>query len=203
MISIVFLAFILPLVASLSSLSAGSATSSTLLEASRARLPPDCLAHQSAVQTGFVAIRQASAAKGLGAFATQDIKFGDYIGQYFGEIMTRKEVTNRYFDKTAVQDDADQRWKQDRIDRNQGVTGNYVFEMKNGSFVCAEDGDRSGWCRFMNHAEEDSHLCNVRAFDKLTVEGEWLVYPQFFATRDIEKGEELCYCYGEHFFQES
>jgi hypothetical protein len=161
----------------------------------RPALSAGCLAHSSVKECDFVEIAMAEGDKGLGAFATRPIKLGDYIGQYYGEILTLQEVNARYFGK-AIHSTNDQRWCASRNARCQGMTGHYVFEMKSGDFVDAEDGDKSSWCRFMNHAEEDTHACNVKAFDKLTIGGDLLVYPQFFAMRDIQKGEELCYFYG-------
>jgi SET domain len=174
-----------------------SASSSTSNRAAvdRPALSSGCLAYSSIMECDFVEIATAEGAKGLGAFATRPIKLGDYIGQYFGEILSLQEVNARYFGK-AIPSTNDQRWRASRNARCQGLTGHYVFEMKSGDFVDAEDGDRSSWCRFMNHAEEDTRECNVKAFDKLTIGGDLLLYPQFFAMRDIQKGEELCYFYG-------
>jgi SET domain-containing protein len=177
-----------------------SCISSVTKSVDRPTLSAGCLAHQSVKECDFVEIAETEDGKGLGAFATRPINFGDYIGQYYGEIMTPKEVNARYFGKAAL-DASDERWTQSRNERMQGTTGHYVFEMKSGNFVDAEDGDKSGWCRFMNHASEDKQACNVKAFDQLKIDGDLLVYPQFFATRDIEEGEELCYFYGEKFFK--
>jgi SET domain len=163
----------------------------------RPTLSAGCLAYSSVKECDFVEIAMAEGDKGLGAFATRLIKLGDYIGQYYGEILTLQEVNARYFGK-AIPSSNDQRWCASRNARSQGMTGHYVFEMKSGDFVDAEDGDKSSWCRFMNHASENTSECNVKAFDKLTIGGDLLVYPQFFAMRDIQKGEELCYFYGEN-----
>jgi SET domain len=169
------------------------------------KTPPDAssrstsLAYRSAAETGFVEIRPcADAEKGLGAFCTQNIPFGQFIGEYYGEILTESQVRARYYGKSPKTND-DHRWAACRESRQQGTTGNYVFELKqNNMFVDAEDAERSSWCRFMNHAEVDEDACNVKAFDKLTIHGELVVYPQFYAVRDIQKGEELCYFYGDY-----
>eukprot|EP00566_Odontella_aurita_P036930 CAMPEP_0113598742 /NCGR_PEP_ID=MMETSP0015_2-20120614/41760_1 /TAXON_ID=2838 /ORGANISM="Odontella" /LENGTH=121 /DNA_ID=CAMNT_0000506801 /DNA_START=482 /DNA_END=847 /DNA_ORIENTATION=- /assembly_acc=CAM_ASM_000160 len=121
------------------------------------------------------------------------------MGKYLGETLTLREVRARFWGK-AEQDESDLRWIASRRERNQGITGNYVFELKDGSFICAEDGDKSGWCRFMNHATEGSAECNVKAFDQQTIGGE-LTIPYFYAIRDIAVGEELCYDYGEFFYK--
>jgi SET domain-containing protein len=152
------------------------------------------LAHSSALKAD-IHIRVASKEKGLGAFATSDIKFGTYIGEYLGEILTRQEVQARHWGKRTP-DEHDKLWAQSRRDRGQGITGNYVFEMQDGSFVDAEDADMSGWCRFMNHASNETHQCNVRPFDKIDIDGEFETFPQFYAIRDIQEGEELSFDYG-------
>ena len=71
----------------------------------------------------------------------------------------------------------------------------------------------------MNHANEESNKengnhqqettmttttrsSNVKPFDQLTINGDILDYPQFYATRDIEPYEELLWDYGEYFFLE-
>jgi SET domain len=187
---VLLLAFLLPTTSSLSFSTNKRAVDRPILSAG-------CLAYSSVSDCDFVEIAPADGDKGLGAFATRLIKLGEYIGQYYGEILTLQEVNARYFGK-AIPSTNDQRWCASRNARCQGMTGHYVFEMKSGDFVDAEDGDKSSWCRFMNHASEDTPECNVKAFDKLTIGGDLLVYPQFFAMRDIQKGEELCYFYGEN-----
>jgi SET domain-containing protein len=169
-------------------------TTTTLPLVIRPTLCSKSLAHSSALKAD-VDIRVASKEKGLGAFATSDIKFGTYIGEYLGEILTKKEVQARHWGKRTP-DEHDKSWAQSRRDRGQGITGNYVFEMQDGSFVDAEDADLSGWCRFMNHASNDTHHCNVRPFDKIDIDGEFETFPQFYAIRDIEEGEELSFDYG-------
>lgn len=229
-------------------------TSKSVVVAAAAALSkkPSSLAHRSAVETGFVEILETANGKGLGAFCTRPIAAHSYIGEYYGEILTHSQVQARYFGKSTPTAD-DDRWALDRRTRQQGTTGQYVFALKQHNlFVDAEDAERSGWCRFMNHAAEETVVtdttvtvtvvtattdeattatntntnttttgvgmgdttnnntkhnnnnsqsnpaCNVRAFDRLTSDSELLVYPQFYATRDIEKGEELCYFYGVH-----
>jgi SET domain-containing protein len=167
----------------------------------RPTLSTKSLAHRSAhtAACGRVDIRVASIEKGLGAFATCDIPFGAYIGEYSGELLTKKQVQGRYWGKREPDDD-DLAWLQSRRDRSQGITGNYVLEMKHGSFVDLEDADCSTWCRFMNHASTDTPQCNVKVFDQLTIDGDVLICPKFFAIRDIKIGEELSWDYGPLFF---
>ena len=169
-------------------------TSSFAVSALRPALSPQCRAHLTAQNAG-IRIGVASHEKGLGAFATCDIKFGEYIGQYIGEILTADQVRARYWGK-RMPDAHDRSWAASRRERGQGITGDYILEMKDGSFVDCEDADRSGWCRFMNHAQEGTYPCNVKPFDQLTTNGELLRFPQFYACRDIKEGEELSFYYG-------
>lgn len=155
----------------------------------RAALSKDSMAIRSAGDAG-IQLKEASPTKGLGAFATTPIAFGEYVGEYSGELMTLKQVRARYYNKGKLTS-SDGVWKQSRVDRNQGLTGNYVFEMIDGRCICAEDGDCSGWCRFINHAPSDQ--CNVKAFDRLSKDGAILTFPQFFAICHIQAGDELLF----------
>lgn len=171
------------------------ATASRSTEALRPSLSPLCHAHQTATTAGVRISEAIPAAKGLGAFATRRFAVGDYVGEYYGEFLTAHQVQARYWGKRTP-DQRDQEWAQSRRDRGQGVTGSYVLELANGSFICAEDGDLAGWCRFMNHAVEESDECNVKMFDKIVADGDVLDIPQMYAIRDIEVGDELCWDYG-------
>lgn len=155
-------------------------------------------AHRSAEAAGNVRIGPSSEEKGLGAFSRSPITFGTHVGKYTGEILTLREVKARFWGKAEL-DKSDLQWMASRRERNQGLSGNYVFELKDGSFVDAEDGDKSGWCRFLNHAREGTTECNLKAFDQQTVGGEFTI-PYFYAIRDIAVGEELCFDYGENFY---
>jgi len=171
----------------------------------RPGLSPDCLAHTSAKDTG-IRIDIASVSKGLGAFASAFIPAGTFLGAYGGEIMTKEEVQVRFWNKGRGKDAADKKWADSRLRRGQGITGNYLLELPGGSFIDAEDGDVSDWCRFMNHISEKddqgayNHGCNVKPFLQSKIGGEVHKFPRMYAIRDIEEGEELCWDYGRHFF---
>jgi hypothetical protein len=82
------------------------------------------------------------------------IHAGDFIGEYTGEILRRRQVEARYWDTRNCQT-ADRRWKKSRRERQQGISGDYLFDMGNDLFLDAEDSDISSWCRFINHAPEN------------------------------------------------
>jgi len=173
-----------------------SAVVENAVDALRPTLSPSCRAYRTAARDEIKIIQAANKAKGLGAFATQSYSVGDYIGEYDGELLTKKQVQARYWGKRAP-DNADEEWAKSRRKRGQGITGTYVFEMDEGSyFVDAEDGDKASWCRFMNHAPGGSAECNVRPFDRITTDGDLLKFPRFFAIEDIQEGDELCWDYG-------
>lgn len=163
----------------------------------RPTLASTSLAYRSAVDAG-IHIGPSSEEKGLGAFSKSPIAFGTLVGKYIGERLTSDEVKARYWGKAEL-NDSDLQWMASRRERGQGLTGNYIFEMKDGSFVDAEDGDYGGWCRFMNHAFEGTAECNIKAFNQQTTGGPSTI-PYFYAIRDIAVGEELCYDYGGYFY---
>eukprot|EP00957_Ditylum_brightwellii_P021065 1587371-Ditylum_brightwellii.AAC.1 len=59
-------------------------------------IPTNSFAHLSAIQDG-VDIIPASGGKGMGAFASKDIPKGMTVGEYTGELLTRREVEARYW----------------------------------------------------------------------------------------------------------
>ena len=175
-------------------------TTITNLNGVRPELSTTCMAHTTAKDAGIY-IGLVSEEKGLGAFSTTEIPFGTYLGDYYGERLSRKQVESRYY-KSRVLDEEDYNWIADRNSRSQEITGSYLLELSNGKFVDAEDGDKSNWTRFMNHAEDTTNRCNVKLFDRLTTNGDVLDYPQCYAIRDIAPYEELSWDYGAYFFLE-
>ena len=153
------------------------------ISSARPVLSRQCQAHRSAV-IADISIHQSSDVKGLGAFATGRIACGTYLGDYSGESMTHNEVRARFWNKRDP-DIADKKWAESRRVRNQSITGDYIFELQDGSFVCAEDGDLSSWTRFMNHAFDADRECNVKAFMQTEKEGDIHRYPRFFAIRGM------------------
>jgi SET domain-containing protein len=170
------------------------------ISSARPDLSDECLALQSA-KIADIDISHASESKGLGAFSTQPIKSGTFLGEYSGETMSLSEVNARFWKKREP-DVADKSWAESRKRRSQSITGSYIFSLDEETFVCAEDADQSSWTRFMNHAPEETHDCNVRPFMQTTIGGEIHSYPRFFAIRDIDVGEELQYNYGNLFYGE-
>ena len=153
----------------------------------RPELSRDSYAHRSAVECSFGAIdvKIASEEKGLGAFATSDIPFGTLVGYYNGESLTPQEVEARFWNRgTKTQKDLD--WESSRNGRGQGITGHFLFELPNGSFVDAEDADKSSWVRFMNHADPETAGCNVQAFMTTSIGDDDSEFPLMYAISDIQ-----------------
>jgi len=184
-------------------------------------IPSNSYAHQTSIKDGF-AIRQASNDKGMGAFATVAISKGETLGEYTGEILTRREVEARYWN-LQKQNKHDRKWKNSRKRRKQGITGDYLFDMGNDIYIDGEDADVSSWCRFCNHAtdpndyssnndkesddEGDDELlpfvdCNAEARMRLSWDDEENQVRRLYlvALRDIEPLEEICYDYGGEYW---
>jgi SET domain-containing protein len=143
--------------------------------------------------------------KGLGAFALAPILNGTNVGAYGGEYLTRPQAEARLW-STRKCDEDDRRWIESRKLRNQGISGDYLFDIGNDLYIDGEDADISSWCRFMNHvAKSDKKACNVKTrCTRITIGdgGIMVLQPRlwFEAIRDIEHGEELSFDYGDSYW---
>ena len=155
-----------------------------------------------------------SPGKGMGAFAVTLIVQGAWIGEYTGEYLTRQQVEARYWDRRKPTR-RDHKWRNSRKRRNQGLSGDYLFDMGDDLFIDGEDADVSSWCRFANHASPGvvnggqggggGEACNTETYRvEKTPEGEKLYRPQlwFKALRDIDVGEEILYDYGVEYWDQ-
>lgn len=169
-------------------------------------VPPNAFAHQSARLDG-IDIMPAPDGKGMGAYATAAVLSETILGEYSGEILTRKEVEARYWDNRKP-NKHDRKWRNSRRRRNQGISGDYLFDMGGDLFIDGEDADISTWCRFANHASPSGGGCNVEVRRSSSSPGETAgndlskdeprLY--FAALRDIQAGEEICYDYGVEYW---
>jgi SET domain-containing protein len=167
----------------------------------RPKISETSMAHASARDAG-ISIQQ-TMTKGLGAFATSPIPLGTWVGTYTGEFLTRCQVEARYWKTRHCKPD-DRQWLKSRTTRNQGKTGDYLFDMGDDIFIDAEDTDISSWCRFMNHAAEDCIECNIETkWTKQVKEGSKITQQAslwFVTIKDIQVGEELLYDYGDSYW---
>jgi hypothetical protein len=154
-----------------------------------------------------VRIQDTTGGKGLGAFAGTMVLSGAWVGEYAGEILSKAEVEARYWAKRRPKV-ADRKWLKSRKARNQGLSGDYLFDMGDELYIDGEDADCTTWCRFMNHASGESNgetnrACNVETRSTRQIwDGEKIVQPRLWcvALRDIELGEEMCYDYGGEYW---
>ncbi len=119
-----------------------------------------------------------SAIHGLGVFATEDIKSGEEIIEYFGEKISKEES-----DKRGIE-------RQERAKKT-GEAAVYIFELDDEFDL---DGDVPG-----NDAKYINHACRTNS--EAVSDGEHI---HIVATRDIHAGEEILYNYGyafEHFME--
>mmetsp|Transcript_17518 Transcript_17518/g.27750 ORF Transcript_17518/g.27750 Transcript_17518/m.27750 type:complete len:254 (-) Transcript_17518:270-1031(-) len=193
-------------------------------------IPSDSFAHLSALKDR-IQILPTLDGKGMGAFTTVPIVEGAVLGEYFGESLTRREVEARYWG-IRKESKHDRKWRTSRKRRNQGMSGDYLFDMGSDVFIDGEDADVSSWCRFANHASlnDEPGACNVEArslthdcggvdgqgFEEKSVvvdkkdglKDEVVVGENrqarlfFFALRDIDIGEEICYDYGLEYWED-
>ena len=119
---------------------------------------------------------------GKGAFAKKPILKGTYLGHYMGEM------------KPGIS------------------TGPYTFMTIHGGKIYSINAtklDKSNWTRYMNCAKKDSEGENVTSFklknkDPVCIRGTYKSiegYIVFYASRNIQKGEELCYYYGDAYYK--
>ena len=119
---------------------------------------------------------------GRGAFTKKKILKHTYLGHYMGELTPG-------FKK-----------------------GPYTFMTIRNKTVYSIDAtqlDKSNWTRYMNCSGHFTKDENVNSFklknkEKVLINGEYKSlegYIVFYTSRDIEKGEELCYYYGDAYYK--
>nr|CAB3456770.1 unnamed protein product [Digitaria exilis] len=106
---------------------------------------------------------------GFGLIAEDDIKKGEFVVEYVGEVIDDRACEKRL-------------WQMKRLDD----TNFYLCEVSSNMVIDATD--KGNMSRFINHSCEPN-----TEMQKWTVDGETRV--GIFALRDIKKGEELTYDY--------
>ncbi|OAX40547.1 SET domain-containing protein [Rhizopogon vinicolor AM-OR11-026] len=113
---------------------------------------------------------------GLGAFAAQDMKRGDYIGDYVGIFMTHDDTNSL-----------------DVVTKYSGR--NYLFEVSPDMHELFDAARVGNPTRFLNH-DTDAN-CDARV---LLVNGEHHI--GFYTIKAVARGEELFLNYGEQYWEE-
>jgi SET domain-containing protein len=123
---------------------------------------------------------------GKGAFALKNIKKGTFLGHYMGEIHSDYKMGPYIFHSYTEKSDGDEE----------------LFS------IDASDPKKSNWTRYMNCSTNpnnenvmSSRLSNKEIYEiqgePVSIEG----YIAFYAGRDIKKGEELLYHYGNDYMK--
>ncbi|XP_034480218.1 platelet binding protein GspB [Drosophila innubila] len=126
---------------------------------------------QNGTRTPLQIVECEEPAKGWGVRALANVPKGTYVASYTGEILTAPEADRRTDDS-------------------------YYFDLDNGH--CIDANYYGNVSRFFNHSCE-ANILPVRVF----YEHQDYRFPKiaFFACRDIDAGEEICYDYGEKFWR--
>ncbi|XP_070132555.1 uncharacterized protein G9a [Drosophila bipectinata] len=126
---------------------------------------------QNGTRTPLQIVECEEPAKGWGVRALANVPKGTFVASYTGEILTALEADRRTDDS-------------------------YYFDLDNGH--CIDANYYGNVTRFFNHSCEPNVLA-VRVF----YEHQDYRFPKiaFFACRDIDAGEEICYDYGEKFWR--
>ena len=111
--------------------------------------------------------------KGLGAFALTAIPIGTPVCTYQGDRLTRAELEERYGS---------------RLDQCE-----YLFDLGNGAYIDASNSGHAS--RYINHDEHGNLVPSLSRTDSSAV-GVGTDRIDFYATRQIEPGEELTFDYG-------
>ena len=134
-----------------------------------------------------VEIRE-SPGKGLGAFATDPMPEGSYLGRYTGVLRTPEEAIACF--------DAGE------------TSSNYFATIANGAeplVIDAEDADTSAWPRYINHSLRRANCRNTELNLPFVLPGGLdlgkVSLGLYIRTlRDIEAGEELLMDYGDYYW---
>ncbi|KAH8414813.1 hypothetical protein KR215_005619 [Drosophila sulfurigaster] len=126
---------------------------------------------QNGTRTPLQIVECEEPAKGWGVRALANVPKGTFVASYTGEILTAPEADRRTDDS-------------------------YYFDLDNGH--CIDANYYGNVSRFFNHSCEPNIL-PVRVF----YEHQDYRFPKiaFFACRDIDAGEEICYDYGDKFWR--
>ncbi|EDV32729.2 uncharacterized protein Dana_GF21998 [Drosophila ananassae] len=126
---------------------------------------------QNGTRTPLQIVECEEPSKGWGVRALANVPKGTFVASYTGEILTAMEADRRTDDS-------------------------YYFDLDNGH--CIDANYYGNVTRFFNHSCEPNVLA-VRVF----YEHQDYRFPKiaFFACRDIDAGEEICYDYGEKFWR--
>ena len=117
----------------------------------------------------------AQEAKGRGLFARRPFASGEPVIEYCGDVLSWRGLAERYGSGTI------------------NLQGKYVFELRQmGMYIDAGDAD-CGCARFINHSGRRPNL--EAQLDQLHSRV-W-----FTAARDIAAGDELCFDYGERYWE--
>lgn len=141
-----------------------------------------------------------SPGKGKGAFAARKLALGTELGDYRGEVISLDGLHARYGEPRDEDVRWHRAWRAERERRHVGVTGKYVYSAGASPssdrlrFVDAEDPALSNWTRFINHSRRG----NVDDIIDWSDDDEPIV--RFVVREDIHPGEEICFDYGDSFF---
>lgn len=127
-------------------------------------------------ETAPVFIGKINDTVGYGLFAAEEIRQGDFIGEYTGVVRITEEYTEAFEDGS---------WETDFSWDYPDETGDVVLEI-NGRLEGNE-------LRFVNHGRN----CNLDV-EHTIHKGQWVIF--FIANRDIAKGEQLFVSYGEEYW---
>ena len=115
---------------------------------------------------------------------------GVVVGVYFGELITRSEHRER------IAAGCNMRYVLCLLDHTDAeLMDEFAMTWPGmGCYIDSFDESLSSWCRFINHAAENSSACNLSVRADAFASLAW-----FEASRDIAAGEELCFDYGPEY----
>ena len=129
--------------------------------------------------TGTAALRlgedvevRPSPGKGRGVFALRDIPDEAVVARYAGRLYAQAAF--------------------DAAESAGETSGDYALELAPGWIIDGEDPERSSWARYINHS--------MRRRNCFALSGPGFIYLR--ATKDIPKGGELFFEYGDDYWQE-
>lgn len=122
-----------------------------------------------------------SGSKGQGLFAARSIEEGSLIGRYNGELLSEDEYDAKLLEMVSGQ-------------------GMYVMDMGNGYILDGENPKKSTFLRYINHSVRRAN-CRAEEVVDTDYSGPFAAVA-VVAERDIAKGEELMFDYGEAYWDE-